>query len=126
MELEGRVKYLDMIRESVRCIAEEAEKIWLSDPINGLNLNLLRKDYLSHLIREVEKGLGEYLVKSDSFSPKRYAEINEKVSRSLDNLRNELENINRKAKNLRNAKDRVKNIEKMLKEMELEHYIYFW
>ena len=77
MVLKVTVRYLDMIRESVNCIAEEVEKISPSGQKNGLNLNLLEKeDYTSCLILQIRERINKYIENTGDFSPNNYTEIN--------------------------------------------------
>jgi len=120
MVLKVTVRYLDMIRESVNCIAEEVEKISPSGQKNGLNLNLLEKeDYTSCLILQIRERINKYIENTGDFSPNNYTEINMKISELLENLERELEI---KVKKLKNPGERPKNFEKVLEERDLGHY----
>jgi len=117
MVLEGIAGYIGLVKNSVDYIVREVEKICPPGQENGLNLKVLEKDYLHHLIMEVRENIDKYI--GSSLSLNEYAEINEKISGSLENLKRELE---KKIKNLKNARQRQRNIERMLEERELEHY----
>ena len=117
MVLEGISGYIGLVKNSVDYIVREVEKICPPGQENGLNLKVLEKDYLHHLIMEVRENIDKYI--GSSLSLNEYAEINEKISGSLENLKRELE---KKIKNLKNARQRQRNIERMLEERELEHY----
>ena len=123
MVLEGIAGYIGLVKNSVDYIVREVEKICPPGQENGLNLNLMEKeDYLSSLILEIRGYIEKYIdkyAKNATFSPKESAEINMKISELLENLEREVE---KKIENLKNARKRSKNIERMLKEMELEHY----